>query len=398
MIAITEDIYNLVMRYKNKIDQLQKLHPTLYEAMHNKGFIVEDSLNEYKSVVDEINDQCENPSSIHITINPTMDCNFRCWYCYENHNAGSKMDYNVIANVKTMISNILSETYAKKLVLSFFGGEPLLYYKSVMVPIMTYAKSECIRLSKQLDIYITTNGFLLNKSTIQDLMEYDYVSIQVPIDGDKDNHNKVKYLKDGQGSFDKVICNLQNAVKAGLWVTVRCNYTATNIESFLFLKPMFNDFANRNNIEFSFHKIWQEDNTEVLQSQAENVMERFKSDGYSTITNIGRKGLCYADYKSNLVVNYNGDIYKCTARNFNDNNKLGTLEDYGVIIWNDKYEQRLNCKYKSADCSVCEIFPVCMQGCSQNVFEQKNVDRCVFEYTTRDKEKIVKERIKLLMH
>ena len=45
-------------------------------------------------------------STFELIINPTLDCNFHCWYCYENHLKGSKMDEGIVSAITTLIRDI----------------------------------------------------------------------------------------------------------------------------------------------------------------------------------------------------------------------------------------------------------------------------------------------------
>lgn len=397
MLAVTADIYDLLVQHNGDVDKLQQVHPSLYKTLCEGRFIIDDGKDEYKLILDNVEKLNESPSAVHLTVNPTMDCNFRCWYCYENHNVNSKMDQITLESVKKLIVNLLSQKSITKMVLSFFGGEPLMYYKSIIQPLMQFAKQHCESIDKQLDIYFTTNGYLLSQSIINDLVTYNYVSLQIPIDGDKELHNKIKFLGDKSGTYDKVISNLKEAVNKGISVTVRCNYTADNIRSFIALIDEFSDFKDRNNLEFSFHKIWQENQTPELQEMYDEVFEAFRKEKFVSTTNAGGKGACYADYKYNMVVNYNGDVYKCTARDFNEANKLGVLNPDGIVTWSEKAAQRLECKYQSKACENCVIFPICMQGCSQNVFEATDKEGCVYGYSENQMLEIIESRIKLIL-
>ncbi len=45
------------------------------------------------------------------------------------------------------------------------------------------------------------------------------------------------------------------------------------------------------------------------------------------------------------MINYNGDVFKCNARDFTSKTRNGVLAD-GAIEWNDTFEQRMNIKLK----------------------------------------------------
>ncbi len=47
----------------------------------------------------------------------------------------------------------------------------------------------------------------------------------------------------------------------------------------------------------------------------------------------GFRNSCYADKINQMTVNYDGGVYKCTARDFNEKNRLGQLCDDGTVLW-----------------------------------------------------------------
>lgn len=397
MLALMDETYMLIRQYQNDIDILQHVHPQLYEALKDGLFIIDNNTHEYERTVSELKQQTDNADSVHLTINPTLDCNFRCWYCYEKHNEGSYMDCVVVDSVRLLITNILSRPDISKLVLSFFGGEPLMYFQEIMLPILSHANHESKRLGKHLNVYITTNGYFLSTDKVIKLKEYEYVSLQIPFDGNRELHNKTKFLKGGEKTFDQVVKNALTAIESGIDVIIRCNYTYKNIDSFIELSDSFGRVKDNENLEFAFHKIWQEKQSPELEEKFMKVFNTLMERGFLCDTNVLNKGMCYADYKDNAVINFNGDVYKCTARDFTGENKLGELQTDGTIRWNETYYKRLSCKYKSKACMDCQLFPVCMQGCSQKAFENDGNDDCIFGYSKDDVEATIKARIDFLM-
>lgn len=258
IIALTPDTHNIVKECLETPDLLQNRHPKLYEAFSSLKFIVNDIFDEYDELVKELLLKSNTNRSYHLTVNPTMDCNFRCWYCYEEHNHGSFMNTEIVESVNKLITMIAENPDIDELVLSFFGGEPLLYYEQTMSPIIKHAYQICKVKEKQMKIDITTNGFLLQEAVIKDLLMYSHVSVQIPIDGSYRFHNKVKFLVDKTETYDVVTSNAVEAIKRGLDVTIRCNYTLKNIYSFMDLLDAFIPYKKANNLMFSFHKVWQE--------------------------------------------------------------------------------------------------------------------------------------------
>ena len=134
-----------------------------------------------------------------------------------------------------------------------------------------------------------------------------------------------------------------------------------NFESFRELIGDFKDYWHYANVRFSFHKVWQEPESEELFAKRESLKEDILHWGIkSNIDSFYGDSLapCYADFDNHIVVNYNGDIYKCTARDFKPENRLGYINATGEIIYNaiatKRTEERL-----TKQCLTCRMLPIC---------------------------------------
>jgi len=96
----------------------------------------------------------------------------------------------------------------------------------------------------------------------------------------------------------------------------------------------------------------------------------FSNDGGTT---------CYADKINSEVINYDGLVYKCTARDFSEKNDVGIMLEGGIIKY--KYD-KIN-KYvfveTPSQCKRCSLFPACSGFCSQSIIEGVSPDACALE-------------------
>lgn len=364
-----------------------------------KGFVVDDDTDEYAAVINGLSPEIESRDRLHLTINPTLDCNFMCWYCYEDHLSGSFMSADVIEAVKRFISRSVSEPDLRRMVISFFGGEPMLYYGKIIKPLIRHSLDVCRSAGKNVDFYMTTNAWLFTPKVTDELDSMGVrIGLQIPFDGGGQVHDKTKHLKDGSGTYAKVRDNAIYAARSGFPVTVRCNYTHDNILSFMQVAEDFRDVASLPGFEVRFHRIWQEKEDAALREEYAAVKGKFKDYGYDVGDNAGRRGLCYADKLNSLVINYDGLIYKCTARNFEAKHSAGVLNPDGTVTYNDSNIKRLSCKYKSKSCRECLIFPICFQTCSQNVLEARDPDGCVADNSPEAVERTVRARLRTFIN
>lgn len=101
----------------------------MQKQLEEAGAVVADDFDEVDALRKRIDEIDNNDSFLLLHINPTLDCNFRCWYCYENHIKGSCMTPETYGNVVKLVKNrIAKQPNLKYLQLSFFGGEPLLRF------------------------------------------------------------------------------------------------------------------------------------------------------------------------------------------------------------------------------------------------------------------------------
>ena len=393
LLFLLPELYEIYESNMGNLEKISHIHPDFFEALKEKGFLVEETIDEYEDALKKIKEQEKNEGRAQITINPTLDCNLRCWYCYEEHLANSRMDVSVYTSCLKFLEKTIKRNDIKHIVLSFFGGEPLLYYTDIVKPLIEFAKTCAETNKKSIDFYMTTNGFLLSDSVMEDLSKIGVlVDFQIAIDGDEERHNKIKFLKGGAGSYATVIQNILRAAQRGHTVTVRCNYSSDTIKSFVDVAEDLKGIASLENVTVSFHKIWQASESEQLEKDFKEVASVFRKKGFHISISGGENWLCYADQRNNAVINYNGRVYVCTARDFGENH-VGVLNENGDIAFNERYEQRFSIKYKSDSCRLCKIFPLCMQGCSQNVLECADKNLCVRDNSPHSIEKTIKERV-----
>lgn len=107
------------------------------------------------------------------------------------------------------------------------------------------------------------------------------------------------------------------------------------ILSFINLLEDFQNYWNFPNLRFDFHRIWQTDVDNKLFERLAKFKESVK--GFNFKSNLptyrgNSATYCACDYDNNFIFNYDGNIYKCTARDFTSENKIGFLDLDGNII------------------------------------------------------------------
>ncbi len=380
---------------ENSVDELKNIHLDFYSELLKNGFIVEDHLDEIEKVK-ELRSRIDlNEEEFHLIINPTMNCNFKCWYCYESHIKDSKMDEDTIEKIKKLIQNKLNDKRIKSFRLSWFGGEPLLFFDQVIKPLLIFSKKLSDEHNIKFSSDFTTNGFLIREEMVKFLKDHKAIDFQITLDGNKENHNKVRFVNKERGSYDEIIENIKILASNWCRVKLRINYTKDNISG---IKDILNDLKYlklefKQNIIFSLNSVWQEGFYD--RKTVNNYIQDIVKAGFNAHTNwVGNYVInsCYADRKNQATINFNGEIFKCTARDFVSNNKEGDLQKNGIIDWNEKFDKRMNIKFKNKPCLECVIMPICNGGCSQSAMENEGKDYCTFEKMGITKEEIVMDK------
>lgn len=373
LVALTPQLANIFNEGKAAPEKIKAQHAELYDHLLQKGIFVCDDADETEAYIRKREEYERSSGEYTITINPTLACNMSCWYCYESHKNMPAMSADVKQSVLLLIDKLLADNKLKKLNLSFFGGEPLLYFDKVVVDIINHAKMQCKAFDAKLSIHFTTNAYLLTDNVLKQLEGLD-VSFQITIDGGKQVHDSVRKTKGGEPTYARIVEHIHQTLSRGFSVGVRFNYTAKSIPSFIDVVKDFSHLQQEQKhlVNFTFQRVWQDNEGDADQvgQQVEHIEWAFEQAGL--FVNNAKSYIvpyCYADGVNTAVVNYNGDLFKCTARDFAPKSKEGTLAADGTLRWNERLRKRMSIRHGSDTCLQCRIYPICHGGCSQMKLE-----------------------------
>lgn len=384
-------------------DELKNKNTQLFNQLKEINAIIDENKDELKEVILLSKESDNDDTHFKLIINPTMGCNFSCWYCYESHIPGSKLSSKTIDKTYKLIDNILiSNPNLRSFIISFFGGEPLMYYNKTTRYIIDYIRTKYDEYPNiDFSINFTSNGYLLNDNILSHLLEKDEPKhFQITLDGGREEHNKIRDSKKKEGSYDKIISSIKMLIKNNIEVLLRVNYTSQNIESTKAIIEDISDITDedKKSLKIGYFKVWQEEKETNIENTVKEISSNFKNNNFRVTQDDfildELNNSCYADKKNELVVNFNGDIYKCTARDFNQENKYGKLNDNGEVDWiEEKVNEWENIKIQSNACRNCRILPLCGGGCHQVNLEAKGMDMCQMGFSNSDKDKVVLNRL-----
>jgi uncharacterized protein len=223
------------------IDKIGEIHPTLYHELLSNGFIRDDSYDEFLELEKMMRNINEDTSFYRLIINPTINCNFNCWYCYEDHSIKTKMNHDIQQRILKFVSNTIKSNEIKRFQLSFFGGEPLLYYSQVILPIANYTSQLAKEMNKEFIFDITSNGYLFTYEKLEELKKIGLTSCQITLDGNKKEHNNTRFTSSNKGSYEKIIENIKISVKLGIEIVLRINFSEKNVYGLSDILSALND-------------------------------------------------------------------------------------------------------------------------------------------------------------
>lgn len=398
-LVLEPGLHDILCERESDLEGLASIHPDFYTALCDKGFVIGDDVDEKADVKKNIIKELHSHDVFHLTVNPTLDCNLRCWYCYEKHVKDSRMCAETMSAVIKFVENLTDDDRLKTLELGFFGGEPLLSARRVAIPLLREIKSVCAQRGKVLSVTFTSNGVLLSESIADELASVcDDIRFQIAFDGGEETHDEVKFLSNGQGTYRSVLRNIDYAMSKGFAFNIRCNYNTENIDSF---KGLVGDVAslphlNKYLLFFSLQKVWQSASSPELADKVDALRKIISGkDIKADIAAKDISGFCYADYMNSLVINYDGGVYKCTARDFNETNRIGSLECDGTVKYDYDIERIYSESFFFKDCDSCLLLPIC-RICIQARVEHRKGLHCFKKITEEDKRMQIKRRFETL--
>lgn len=170
------------------------------------------SQNEEVNLLDKVKNY-EYPASQLILIT-TEACNFRCKYCvysgeYSNSRIHSSNNMNIetaklaISKYLSHFEDILKNNIAASPIIGFFGGEPLLNFNLIKESVY-FSKSIY---NEDIAYTVTTNGALLNKEIIDFFIKNKFY-LNITLNGDQEEHDRLRVFANGKGSFNDIINGL----------------------------------------------------------------------------------------------------------------------------------------------------------------------------------------------
>ncbi len=242
LLEIDEETYDLLQ--SNKSLSATDLDDDLWEALRANNILTdsdEDDFLKYKAAIARLRNQ---RTSMHLTLAPTMDCCFRCHYCFEKYKEPKYMTPEVMDAIVKYVASCSELEHIK---ITWFGGEPLM----AIPQIEAFYDKFSSKWTKSLASNIITTGYHIDHEAVRVLKKVGVSAVQITLDGLRETHNKVKHLPGGEDAFERVIANIEllNDLAPEINVMIRVNLTLENAHEYVELCKLFSErFSERKNI------------------------------------------------------------------------------------------------------------------------------------------------------
>jgi uncharacterized protein len=353
--------------------------PDAAEQLARAGFMVTDHETEKSEVHSYIDRLNAINTTVRVSVILNMACNFDCRYCYEGSLKGDH--YMDIPTADKLIA-LLKEEYDKpgknKMSLDLYGGEPML-----SLPLIKYIAGKLQPWVEEqggsFEFTLVTNGSLITRAKVKRLVQFGLARVRVTLDGPKENHNKYRPFKSGDGSYDLIIRNLLDICDL-VKVVIGGNFTSENYRMFpdllddLLERGLTPDkvatvkFSPVSNTNDSYGPKFNEGCGSItepwLAGASLFLREEILKRGYTTARLA--PNICMVDVDDSFVINYDGSLCKCPGLIGNDRFRIGDL-DNGIADYRETYA--LDNWKREEKCDDCTYLPLCFGGCRYSRYQ-----------------------------
>ena len=355
------------------------------------GFIVPINTDEIDEIRNEYEERSRMSNELHLIIATTLDCQFRCVYCYESH-----PKVYMTEDVKAAIIGTVKD-YAvsgKDISIVWYGGEPMLDFKSIRMFSKCFIDI-CNTYGVSYRASMISNGYSFSPESIALLDELRVESLQITLDGIECVHEQRRPLIDGGSSFNRIVQNMKAiSEKTSVEVHLRINVDKSNIGSAYEL-VRYCSGERLNNIDVNLGMLKAFGCDHICGSGNQNLfsMKEFSSEFLNFRDYIKEFGFekaikkmvpeykinsCTMDAPNSYVIDPYGWVYKCISLVGQKDRSIGN-----ILIGFNESAHTVHSPFMSQKCSKCRYFPVCKGGCLLN--NSDNSPECnIWKYITEE--------------
>lgn len=382
-IYLTSEIFSNKVKifqsqYKEELEQILKygcreISTELSHFLHEQTLLINE--DEIKKTLMAYKDMMKK--TLLLTIMPTEACNFRCPYCYENHQAVT-MNEKTFSEIKKYIENQISKFNI--LQLNWFGGEPTLC-KEQILEVGHFIKKLKNKYNFKFTSNMTTNGYLLDIDSFLAYYDNGIVRYQITLDGWE--HDKTRPLVSGKGSLQVILDNLKaiSSLPADYNFSIIIRHNILNgDEDYTWYDYIKELFCGDERFKMLIRPVgdWGGESVHglnLLSKEHQNLAVKKHLDYLDKIGLKRANGehtpfskVCYANYPHSAVFRANGKIEKCTVCLDHPKNHLGEIDPYGNIVINQEINDLWTVSEITEKCYQCPSVLSCLNmKCKKNM-------------------------------
>jgi uncharacterized protein len=409
-LVVSPDVAALLER--ESLDALNESEREAVDLLSDNGFFVPDYETDRRNLSDYFHRIKHSGDELHITVLTTLQCNFACGYCYQ----GDREDFNQFADKMTLetsarlaewiereLDRLRPETFA----MTFFGGEPLLNLPVVYdLAERTWAMTQARGIRQSLSMI--TNGLLLTEDVVDRLVPRGLRGVKITLDGDKETHDRMRPLRGGQGTFDRIVGNIRK-VADRTRISIGGNFDESSADSFTGLLDFISkqDFADKL-VKVNFKPIVRDqpapkpslkgllplipvsdngktlagtcmtsagagggstcDSCSFLDEKMEFLREETRRHGLPGPSGVPG-GPCHVHHSNAHTIGPDGSLYACPG--FTGEKALSTGHINGTTDpWRDSNKRKFDSLDPWKACGDCAYMPTCAGGCLTASYSQ----------------------------
>jgi uncharacterized protein len=227
-----------------------------------------------------------NPPLHALSLAIAQKCNMGCSYCYAQQGQFGGPVKNMELEIAFQSINLLLKNCPEngKVQLSFLGGEPLTNRQGIRAA-TEYAFEKATAKNINIGFSITTNGTLLNQTDAEFFEKYGF-AVTISLDGLKEMHDRQRPMKNGRGSFERILKNIEPllTIQHTMQVSARVTVTSNNLD----LSDALDEFIGMGFHSVGFSPLLKSGNgkDEMTQGDMQNMLEAMITCGLKFETSV----------------------------------------------------------------------------------------------------------------
>ncbi len=348
------------------------LAPEIRNELVKGGFIVEDDdFNERELAFVRYRISQYSGNSLIISVLPTLSCNLKCRYCFEQKYPG-RMKEDVQEQIIVFIKSYLQRGI-RELIVNWYGGEPLLCF-DIIKKLSLRIIDLCRRYRVKYYSSMVSNGTLLTEDRARELKMLKINKVQVTIDGEEEVHNYRRPYKNGRGSYRDIMKNLQESMHY-LSISLRINVDRSNVNRSLQEFSSIYKKLTQKKANLTFHFGHVRKNSVTCKCEHEECLTDREYWQKTLELNRLLLALGYNDYPfpdlgvtcgagklNSFLIGPQGELYRCWNHAGDETKVVGSIfKDIKLTPLLISY-LNFSCENRP-ECFSCKVMPVCMGRC-----------------------------------